>query len=86
MLCLSYLQTVFMSFLQKHREEENGWLVLLQSLFQQGHNLGTLVSCCGPVCTHFDFNIWEVTALIQESFVREIPSLPKQDFDWELFK
>lgn len=27
MLCLSYLQMAFMSFLQKHREEGKGWVV-----------------------------------------------------------
>lgn len=36
------------------------------SVFQQSHDLGTLVPCCDPVGICSDPNIWEVTALTQE--------------------
>lgn len=36
------------------------------SVFQQSHDLGTLVPCCDPVGICSDLNIWEVTALTQE--------------------
>lgn len=77
-------------------DQEEGDLLLLAAkaqeggksllVFQQSHDLGTLVDWCDPVGIGSDLSIWEVTILTQKSFVREITRFPKQDFDWELFK